>query len=191
MAEFEVYHTTENRGNELAIQSEGGIYADSKNLFLGKGYYYWEGSFDCAREWGFSRYNGKFVIFKGYLALDMDFLLDLSTNSHNRFLKELYKRFKNQYRGKKRVGELYVGLFIDFVRELQNDCLKAGQIDENECFFPFKYSKLVDHSASKKSEKQGVSASAHHWYWSNPVVIICVYEKNDLILKDFQVVKST
>lgn len=191
MAEFEVYHTTENRGNEIAIQAEGGIYADSKNLFLGKGYYYWEGSFSCARDWGFLRYKGKFVIFKGYIDLDMDFLLDLSTNSHNGFIKELYKRFQKQYSGKKRVGELFVGLFIDFVRELQNDYLKAGYISEKECFFPFKYSKLIDHSASKRSERQSVSRSAHHWYWSNPVVIICVYEKNDLILKDFQVVKTT
>ena len=45
MADFIIYHTTENRGNHDEIEKAGGVFGDSTDLFLGKGYYYWEDNY--------------------------------------------------------------------------------------------------------------------------------------------------
>ncbi len=189
MAKFSIYHTLENRGNFQTILDNKGIKADTTDLFLGEGYYYWEDNFDHALIWGQKRYRGNFYVFMGLLEIDLNITFDISSMSHNNFIKKMYSKFKTKYAG--RFGrQFYLGNFIDFLIDWQNDLINRGEIKEDERFFPFKYSKGIDHSSLKKADSQVFSKRDPSWYYNKPVVFFCIYDKKDLILYDFKLIKT-
>jgi hypothetical protein len=192
MASFEIYHTTENRGNHSDIEKTGGVFGDTTELFLGRGYYYWEDNYSHALVWGQKRYKGHFYIFKGNMELDLDKMFDISFMGHNNYIRKLYAKFILQYKKKTKSNDFYLGLFIDFVLDLQNDLRKINQLKDDELFFPFLYSKGIDHSASIKTESEQFSRRdiGKSWYYSKPLVFFCVYSADNLKMTNFVLTKT-
>lgn len=190
MANFQIYHTTEHRGNHQEIEARGGVYGDTTDLFLGRGFYYWEDNYQQALVWGQRRYKGNFYVFSGTITFDLDKMFDISTMTHNNFILKLFKQFKAQYKHKTRSDTFFLGLFIDFLLNLQNDLLRINKINEDEVFFPFDYSKGIDHSAMKRTDSELFSKRDPSWYFSSPLVFFCVYQEKMLTLNTFKLVKT-
>jgi hypothetical protein len=177
-----VYHTTDNRGNHKDLVISKGVYANSNDLFLGKGYYYWEGCFDFAQQMGVTKYKNKYYIFKGNFVIDYNKLLNLSLNNHINFLIELSNKL-----GKKG-NNLKIGQLIDYIRNIEKKAFAEGV---TEPFFPFFYCLAID--TTKKPElKDRFEFSTRYSNYINrkPESIICVYDKKDLSLEDFTLIKQ-
>src|ERR1700739_2633372 len=121
---LEVYHTTENRGNSDDLLVSKGVFGDTTELFLGQGYYYWESNYNKAVIWGQRRYKGNFYVFKGNFDFDYNKMFDISLLAHNLYIEKQFKLFKIQYKAKKKEEAFYLGLFIDFLIEYQNDLIR-------------------------------------------------------------------
>ena len=180
---LDVYHTTDNRGNHVDLIAQKGVFADLKDLFLGRGYYYWEGNFDLAKKMGITKYKGNYYIFNGKLTLDHNKLLNLSLNNHLGFLLA-------QGRFLRRSGKnITIGNLIDYILDKQNEALLNGDISENELFFPFFYSIAID-STQRPLETIAFTNRIVNFINSKPESIICVYHKKDLSLEDFNLIKQ-
>lgn len=187
MATYTVYHTTEHRGNHEEIIHNGGVYGDSTDLFLGKGYYYWENNFDEAKNWGIKRYKGNSFIFCGKFNFDLERMFDLSLNEHILYIQKLQKKLSVKKKG---VGDLKIGVFIDFLIDFQNEQLEKGEITDEELFFPFWYSKGLDETDVKTENLERFSIRVGHYYNVKPLVFFCVYKKDYINLTDFTLVRT-
>jgi hypothetical protein len=179
---LEVFHTTENKGNFEDLLVSKGVYANTNDLFLGKGFYYWEGCFDHAKQMGITKYPNKYYIFKGQLMVDYNKLFNLSFNNHIQFLIGLSSKLG------KRGEKLKIGQLIDFVRDIEKKAIKDGC---NEPFFPFYYSIAVDITGKPTvSNRFEFSSRLPNYINVKPESIICVYDKKNLSLEEFQLIKE-
>lgn len=180
---YTVYHTTENRGNHADIVASGGIYSDKTDLFLGKGYYYWEGNFPKAKEWGEKHYRGNYYIFLGKISFDLEKMFDLSTNEHLRYIETMQRRLKRR--------DLKVGMFIDYLRDRQAEELSKGNITADQLFFPFLYAKAIDNTLKIHiNDLEAFSIRVGQYYNLHPEVFFCVYDKKDITLTNFEKIRE-
>lgn len=188
MAKLTVYQTTHNKGNHEDIEKAGGIYGDKTDLFLGKGYYYWEDDFDKAKEWGNNHYGGNAYIFCGIFDFDLEKMFDMSLNMHLNYIQKLQKQLHSKT---KKCGALKIGAFIDFLLEYQAELLKNNEITEDDLFFPFYYSKGLDGTFfDRYAPTDTFSLKSGHYYYLKPPVFFCVYKKEYLNLSSFRLVKT-
>lgn len=178
-----IYHTTENRGNEADIVASKGILATQTKLFLGRGYYYWEGDFEMARQWGISRYNGNYSVFGAEFDCNHDKLFNLKLNIHLAFIHKLKRGMKKK--------DMPIGMFIDFLIDYQNELLFKQEITEEEVFFPFWYGLAEDYSEFNKKNTNWFTDSVVRGYYStNPCNFFCIYDSEHLTLNQFRHLKS-
>lgn len=188
---FKVYQTFDNRGeeNRSEIISQMGIFGDTTDLFLGRGYYYWENS-DDSIIWGERHYKGNYSTIAGVLDLDMNLLFDLTYYSNILSIQKLIKDYKREKRHR---GNMYLGMFIDIIRSIQEEALAAGKITAEERPFPYLYSRAIDNTKNPATNELGEFANrgnVHHYYHTKPVGFFCVYDKKDLNLSQISVIRS-
>jgi hypothetical protein len=151
-------------------------------LFLGRGYYYWENSYEEATKWGMGHYRGNYFIFSGDLTLDLEKLFDITLNQHLLLIKALQRDFKKK--------SLKLGMFIDFIRDFQNELIEKGELVEEECFFPFYYGKGLDATVTTSDKFERFVEGKGHFYLKSPVVFFCVYDKKYLNLQNFTLIRE-
>ncbi|MDQ3395305.1 MAG: hypothetical protein M3512_14505 [Bacteroidota bacterium] len=167
------HQTLEDRDNADYIENNGPFKCTMKEAFLGEGYYFWENNIDLAHIWGRVRYNGNYVICDAKLNVDELIFLDLLGNrNHQIYFQTIIQKLGLKGRP--------IGKIIEFLKELEKRPDKKG-------IFPFKIIRAVDSSKNVK-DRLKFSDKRESYLNINPVIIICLVEKNNLVLQAFKII---
>ena len=155
------------------ISSKG---ADNNYPFLGEGYYFWDNNIERAHSWGKNHYKKKYYIVECGLNLTGKIFLDLVGNrGHIIEFLALYRALTTKYNN----GENWpIGRFIEFLKKLDTK-------EEYKGIFPWKVIRAVDHlnvGHSKQNSLKFVD-SRNNFTNLSPIIVICLYEKNEVILQ--------
>lgn len=173
------HHSCKKDGGEEYVLNEAPFISpkskDGNYPFLGEGYYFWDNNITLANIWGKHHYNGNYYIIESELNLSSDIFLDLVGNRiHMILIMELHKKLSEKYnKGKKWT----LGTFIEFLKDLNKE-------EEYKGIFPYLASRAVDYKRSSVKEF-GFKFVEHKGNYTNlsPCLVICLYEKNDVILQ--------
>lgn len=143
--------------------------------FLGEGYYFWDNNIEIAHHWGETHCKKKYYIVETKLKIEDEIFLDLVGNRTDMInFAELHKTFSEKYnRGKK----YPIGKFIEVLRDLNKKDYKG--------IFPWKVCRAIDLYTSnflKHYEHLFVYKKENYTNLS-PRIVICLYEKNNVILQ--------
>jgi hypothetical protein len=180
------HHACRNTGNGLQIEKSGLPIAvstynptNSKNPFLGSGYYFWDYNIRMAKYWGKSHYDNKFYIFQADIPYNENTLLDLVGNrQHIEWLVDLMDDFKEANEGN---AHWNIGTFIEFLKEIAEE---EGYSD----VFPFKSVRAIDHSASIPNVEYYFDGQSKAYITLNPRIIICIIDANPLTLQNLKLI---
>lgn len=146
--------------------------------FLGSGYYFWDDNIEMAHNWGRVHFHCNYYIIECELHLKSEIFLDLVGNrSHLRYFKQLIKKFEEY--GFSR-SKWTIGAFIEFLKSKEKDM--PG-------IFPFKAIRSIDNSVIPKN-KNTIQFVDNKPNYTNldPRLVICLIEKNDVILQSKKIV---
>lgn len=178
------HHTCRNTENVDEIERNGPFKAihgkTGKQQFLGTGYYFWDNNIAAAKHWGKVHYEDCYLVFEANLTIPEEQFLDLvGSRKAMIYAQELMKRFKARNQNSE---HWELGKFIEFMKEVAN---KPGFKN----VFPYTVFRAVDHSITAKSEPKHLFVAGKPNYINlNPRFVICLAEKNSLVLKDFRAV---
>jgi len=173
------HHTCNNIGGEEKILEQSPFLSEKDRFgnapFLGFGYYYWDNNIDQAHIWGKTRCKNNYVIVKSELTLEGRDFLDLVGNRADMIeFVALHAKLSAEHNNGK---QWPLGKFIEFLRKLNTTKYKG--------IFPWKVSRAVD-----LKSVSSIKPSAFNFVYKkdnytdlNPCIVICLYEKNDVILQ--------
>jgi hypothetical protein len=144
--------------------------------FLSEGFYFWDNNISLAHVWGKAHYQDNYYILEAELELTSDVLFDLVGNrSHMILFMELHKIFENEYNS----GDRWpMGKFIEFLRDLNNES------ETYKGIFPFLAARAIDLSRTKLEQFKFLFVDSKDNYTNlSPCLVICLYEKNNVILQ--------
>lgn len=176
------HHTLENRGNYSEIEKSGPIIAkhdpeSNEYQFLGTGYYFWDDNKKMAHIWGKKRYKGKYYIFSSKIRFNnTKKLLDLvGARKHQKLFLEL-KKFITDYDPQR--ASWGIGEIIETLKLLNEN-------NDYKGIFPYIAVRAQDNS-TKIIDKLNFVKGKNNYTDLNPRYVICLYEKNDIILQNFK-----
>jgi len=177
MFETIVHQTLQNKNNNKEVETNGPYpTSDIKNSFLGSGYYFWDNHIELAKFWGRIRCNNNYIVCEGELKVDKNDFLDLvgSRNDQIHFLK-LVSTLNMQNQS--------IGKTIEALKALEK---------EEKGIFPYKAIRVMDSLPKKKfPQKQLKFSNKENYSILAPMYIICLLEKNKLILPSIKVIFSS
>ena len=176
MFETIVHQTLQNKNNNAEVEANGPYpTTDLKNSFLGRGYYFWDNHIELAKFWGKIRCNNKFIICEGELKIEKKDFLDLvgSRSDQIHFLNLVSTlNMKKQS----------IGKTIEALKALEK---------EEKGIFPYKAIRVMDNLQKRKfPQTQYKFSSKENYSILAPMYIICLLDKNKLILPTFKVIFS-
>jgi hypothetical protein len=169
------HQTLEDRDNADYVEGNGPFQADRPDPYLGRGYYFWEDNCAMAEYWGETQKRGNYIICKSNIFLDDNLHFDLMGNrQHQKLLLSLKEKFERK--------DWPIGKFIEFLKELskKKNCEKI---------FPFKIIRAMDSARHDIDEIKEYFNKRNKGYANlNPIVIICLTEKNSLFLHSYKII---
>ena len=167
------HHTCNNQGTISEIEKQGPFLSihlagdETQQKFLGTGYYFWDNNIGMAHAYGQKIYKRKYYIFQAELELETDDFLDLVGNRIDMlWFQEVMKRFEHI----KDAQNWTIGSFIEFLK-------RKG-------IFTHKAIRAMDNSIDPKEMIKFVDNRPNFTNLS-PIFIVCLLEKNDIIIKPF------
>lgn len=173
-----VHQTLKNLNNDEYVEAYGPFpVEDVKKSFLGDGHYFWDNHFELAKFWGETHCTDKYIICEGRFELPKNDFLDLvgSREDQIHFL-ELVKNLKM-------TGDA-LGKIIGALKDLDK---------KQKGIFPYKAIRAVDNLAKKKFQQiqyKFTEDFRNNYSVLTPMYIICLFEKNELILPTYKVIYS-
>jgi len=171
------YHTVEDRENPDQIKLEGPFRCEREDAWLGYGYYFWDTHEPWAHDWGKSAYRKKgYVVCRAMVTNNENVMWDLYGNvGHN---QEFIAAFETLLTSGKYNSEedILTSDVIDFlkVKGLFNYlAVRVGDM--------YNQMKTI---ALKHPDARGREAFMN----VGERVQICLYEKNELTLRDFSII---
>ena len=175
------HHTCKKEGSKAEIIANAPFESihdpeNDKYQFLGTGCYLWDYNLNYAKVWGRIRYNNRFYVIECELNLPESLFLDLVGNRKDMaWLLHMPVWLKEE--GFYDLEEIWtVGNFIELLKELRKET------GENE-IFPYKAIRSIDNNA-KIDELIGVKFvdNKEGFINLNPRLVVCLTEKNELLL---------
>lgn len=171
-----VHQTIEDRDNPDKIEKQGPFKAENvSTVYLGNGYYFWDDHLKLAHWWGNIHYKNHYVICEGELKVEKKRFLDLVGSRQDMILlKTMIDRLGLNHKP--------LGKVIETLKAIAK---QPGQ----EEIFPYQVIRAVDryrggfdrYSLSFSEGKKGVTDLA-------PIYIICLVERNRLLLRSYRIV---
>ena len=181
------HHACKNTGDWDKIEKNGVPTAfstynpeNSKNPFLGSGYYFWDYNRGMAHYWGKRHYKKDYYIFQADIPYNESDLLDLVSNrQHMEWIIDLMNDFKEENEGS---GHWEIGKFIAFLKKISEDNSEYAEI------FPFKSVRAIDNSASFLKDEYTFYGQSKAFIMLNPRIIVCVIKPNPLTLQNLKLI---
>lgn len=110
-----LYQTIEDRGDKTAAESNGPIFCDRNEPWLGDGHYFWDTSIDNAHWWGKTHYCGYYMIGASSYLKGNENLFDLIGDmSHRR----LFERAADQLKRRRKLEQkdITVAYVLEFMK---------------------------------------------------------------------------
>jgi hypothetical protein len=184
------HHTCKKDGGENHVLEESPFFAEhnlkeNKIQFVGSGYYFWDNNIDLAKTWGRGHYNDDYYVIEIDFELTTDNCFDLVGNrSHQIHLINALRQYESETGRKK--DNWTLNQCIQFLKEL-------NKVDAN--IFPFKFVRAIDllnHVRYAKAQLlMNFTNEKENYTIINPKIIICAFEKEDLILHSKRIVASS
>ncbi|MCC9071227.1 hypothetical protein LNQ49_06420 [Flavobacterium sp. F-65] len=173
------HQTLENRNNDEYVEANGPFSVQNiKESFLGEGCYFWDNHLELAKFWGEVHCNNKYIVCESKFVLPKNDFLDLVGSREDQI------HFLDLVEKLKMTGEA-LGKIIGALKDLE---LKKKGI------FPYKAIRAVDNLAKNKFEQVKYKFSddnnKKNYSILTPMYIICLFEKNELILPTYDVIYS-
>lgn len=175
--ETTVHHTVQDLDNADYIENHAPFAVeDIANSYLGSGYYFWDNHIDLAHDWGYIHCGNSYVICEGEMKVPIEIFLDLVGSRADQMMMEKYV---NDIPG---LDGLTLGEQIEFLKKLE-------ATPNNKGIFPFKVIRAIDISPTRYKVVKLKFAEKRNGYTTlNPKMIICLTEKNKLILKSLKII---
>lgn len=184
------HHTCRKDGGEDYVLTESPFLAKhdpnkKKIQFVGSGYYFWDNNIDLAKIWGKSHYDNSYYVVEIDFELTEDNCYDLVGNrKHQIHLMNFIKQFEDETGNNKEHWTL--NQCVQLLRELNK---------HNNDIFPFKFIRAIDllnHERYAKAQHLiNFTNEKDNYTVINPKMIICAFEKEDLILHSKKIVASS
>lgn len=172
------HHTCKRDGGKAYVELNSPFFSSKssrgKTPFLGSGYYFWDNNLGQAKAWGKINYSNKYFIVQSELEFTSNQMLDLVGNrSHMIYFLDLYRKFSSYYDdGNKWV----IGEFIELLKKLNSK-------PEYKGIFDFEASRAIDLHQQHNSKNITFSEEMKNYTNLNPCLVICLYNKKNIILR--------
>lgn len=172
-----VHHTVRDLDNADYIEDNAPFATTDVNTsYLGSGYYFWDNHIELAHDWGFIHCDNEYVICEGELTVSDILFLDLVGNRNDQIL------LSNLIDNIPGLSELSMGEIIEFLKNLEAR-------PNNKGVFPFKVIRAIDISKTRYNVISINFAKYKKGFTTlNPKMIICLTEKNQLLLKSLKII---
>lgn len=173
------HQTLENRNNNEDVEANGPFSVeDPTKSFLGEGYYFWDNHIELAKWWGKFHCRDKYIICESEFEIEKTDFLDLVGSREDQI------HFSNLMKQLNMEGQA-LGKIIGALKDLEK---------EDKGIFSYKAIRAVDNKAKKSFEqiqyKFSEEKNKPSYSVFNPMYMICLLEKNDVILQSYKVVFS-
>lgn len=140
--------------------------------FLGEGYYFWDYNIKRARKWG-KKYKGQYRILEVPMILQGERFIDLAGSRLDllEFIK-LYQKYGRRF------NATHIGGFITGMQTLEKMCRGS-----------WPYTVIRAQNIKPVNSDMPFNTRTDAKMLLNPEIIICFYDKNEIILKDSRVIK--
>lgn len=151
----------------LAGNQRGG-----KVQFLGTGYYFWDDNIEMAHRWGDLHFKGNYCVLEFELNMPENIFLDLVGNRrHMHIFLAMALKIQSQFKSS---AKMNIGEIIELLKRFSTD---------NPEIFPYKIIRAVDLMPKDEQSKWYFVPSKQNYTLLNPRIIICLLEKNSLLLQ--------
>lgn len=170
-----VHQTLQDLDNADHVEEHGPFKATSEKSYLGLGYYFWDDHIELAKFWGEVHCKNNYIICEADFELSYDYFLDLVGNRQNqKYFHEVAQMLGAQ--------TWSMGKIIEFLKDLEKKPERKG-------IFPYKAVRAVDINDSKfKPTNYRFVEGQLRYVNMNPRLIICLFEKNKLILTTYKII---
>jgi hypothetical protein len=173
------HQTLKNKNNVKYVENNGPFSVeDVSSSFLGAGHYFWDNHIDLAHWWGKRHCKGKYYICQCEIEVDEFYFLDIVGNRQDQInLKELIEKLN--------IDHLTIGEIMEVLKEIQKE-------EPTSNIFPYKAIRAIDYD-NKPSFYQNLymfKKNNNSYSILAPIYIICLLEKNELILPPYKVIFS-
>jgi hypothetical protein len=167
------HQTLNNSGNDKEVETKGPFKTTDKNPYLGYGYYFWDNNIEMAHTWGRVHCDNKYIICQANLNLKSEVFLDLvGSRDDIMYFEKLINTFGVKHKP--------IGQIIEYLKKIESDGKFQG-------IFPFKVIRALDYDKDK-FKKYKFADNKKGYTSLRPVFIICLIEKNNLILSEFKMI---
>lgn len=171
-----VHQTVDDKDNPDDVEKDGPFKAQRlSSLYLGDGYYFWDDHLRLAHWWGNVHCGGRYIICEGELKVEKKRFLDLVGSRQD--MIELKRMIDDLGIQNKPLGSI-----IETLKTIARRPGRSG-------IFPFqvirafdRYRGGFDHFRTEFAENR-----KGHTYL-DPIYIICMVEKNKLLLRSYRIV---
>ena len=177
------HHTCNKEGERAYVEVNSPFLSDyipdkNKLQFLGAGYYFWDDNIEMAHNWGRWHYKNSYFIIECNLHMPQGLFLDLVGNrSHLRYFSNLMSKFEEKGFAREKWT---IGAFIEYLKSLER---------KDPGIFPFKVIRALDLSPKDKELSRFYFVPGKNNYMNiDPRLVICLIEKNSLILRSKTIV---
>jgi hypothetical protein len=187
-----VQHTFENR--QPGDEARAPFHCTDANAYLGRGFYFWDDNLPLGKYWGGLRYHNHdlaYHVIEGPFECDRNDFFDLvGSREHQKFLIGVRIKLAGK---RPNTATWPIGKIIQFVRNASKD-------PDHEYYkkFDFKAIRAVDVSFSLPKDQietamaeVNFAGDSGSYTYLNPCYIICVIDKNALVLGPFTLVHSS
>jgi hypothetical protein len=183
------HHTCKKDGGRTYVKKEAPFLstydeATGSYPFLGTGYYMWDDNLELAKWWGDNqkeRFATGYFVVRADLDLQAGIFLDLVGNrQHLEWFRGLMERLK---KANYNIKHWTIAQFIEFAKRVHSADYQV---------FPFKVIRAVDHSPDSNPKSNFWSfffvKKKKNYTNLDPRLVICLLEKNDVILQNKEVI---
>lgn len=176
MFESILHQTLQDKGNPDYVENNGPFpVKDSKNSYLGNGYYFWDDHEDLAHWWGEVHCEMKYIICESVFTIEDNDFCDLIGRRGD--MKHLQQMIDDMD-----LRQLNMGQIVEYLREIDRTPGYKGS-------FPYKAIRAIDLGGSKFPEmiykfagnKKGVITLT-------PRILVCLFAKDTTILQTFKII---
>lgn len=144
----------------------------SKVQFLGSGYYFWDDNIGMAHRWGELHFKGNYCVLEFELNMPENLFLDLVGNrQHMRTFIKMAESIQTMYKSS---AKMNIGEIIELLKKISTDKPEI---------FPYKIIRAIDLMPKDEQSKWYFAPSKQNYTLLNPRIIICLLEKNSLLLQ--------
>lgn len=178
MARKRLYQTLRDKGNPEEVNANGPFPCKWENTWLGDGYYFWDHFYDNAMWWGENRYDGNCIICVAYCDYNTDRCFDLvGTVEHLDQFKGAINlmKLKGLYNNKTTVKRV-LNFMRKKVKTLKHEAVRVYGVNTI--------------AANNKVYADRLFFEVHRGQYLDvtPAIQICIFEKDGLDLKGYEVV---